>query len=76
MEAHDGQLQSVKELLRAGGDPSACRPMDQGGDSCLIIAAFHQRSRMVEELLKAGADVEYANTDGMCALGWAVMGLQ
>lgn len=72
MEAHDGQLQSVKELLRAGGDPNACRPMDQGGDSCLIIAAFHQRSRMVEELLKAGADVEYANTDGMCALGWAV----
>eukprot|EP01047_Picozoa_sp_COSAG01_P028722 COSAG01_NODE_1940_length_8843_cov_65.051235_4_plen_1031_part_00 len=46
--------------------------MDQGGDSCLIIAAFHQRTRMVEELLKAGADVEYANTDGMCALGWAV----
>ena len=72
LEAHDGQLQSVKELLRAGGDPNACRPMDQGGDSCLIIAAFHQRSRMVEELLKAGADVEYANTDGMCALGWAV----
>ena len=72
MEAHDGQLQAVKELLRAGGDPNASRPMDQGGDSCLIIAAFHQRSRMVEELLKAGADVEYANTDGMCALGWAV----
>ena len=38
----------------------------------MIIAAFHQRTRMVEELLKAGADVEYANTDGMCALGWAV----
>ena len=72
LEAHDGQLQSVKELLRSGGDPNACRPMDQGGDSCLIIAAFHQRSRMVEELLKSGADVEYANTDGMCALGWAV----
>ena len=62
----------MKELLRAGADPNASRPMEQGGDSCLIIAAFHQRTRMVEELLKAGADVEYANTDGMCALGWAV----
>jgi ankyrin repeat protein len=72
LEAHDGQLQAVRELLRAGADPNASRPMEQGGDSCLIIAAFHQRTRMVEELLKAGADVEYANTDGMCALGWAV----
>ena len=79
--AEMGDLERVKELLKAGVDVHApCRVGLAGYDSALKKAAARGRLEIVKELLKAGADVhadhdgvvEYAarsgNVDVMCAL--------
>jgi uncharacterized protein len=63
--AHRGDLQAVKQLLKAGADP---RQANDYGATPLSEAAERGDADMIQVLLRAGADVESANAEGQTAL--------
>ena len=58
-------LQSVKEILKAGADVNAA---DDGGYTALMLAALFGLEDMVEFLISQGADVNAATGWGATAL--------
>jgi len=69
------------DLARYGGAEELAAYADAGlpvnltndaGDTLLILAAYHQRSTVVEALLARGADVTRVNDRGQTALAAAV----
>ena len=67
--AHDGDVEQLNHLLRAGVLVDA---QANGGWSALMLAAFHGHVDVVSALLAAGASIEQAKNDGFTALMLAV----
>ncbi|MDR0784840.1 MAG: ankyrin repeat domain-containing protein [Treponema sp.] len=60
----DGDAEQVKIAVDAGADVNA----EENGVSPLMFAAYASNAAAVESLVKAGADVNFSNTDGVSAL--------
>lgn len=63
--AHNGDVELVDRLLRAGADAKA---KNQFGASPMSEAAFLGNVAIIEKLLKAGADPDSPSADGQTAL--------
>ncbi len=61
-----GNLQQLKELIEAGNEINQVHPLF--GSSPLSFAALIGANPMVEELLEAGADINFQNKDGATPL--------
>ena len=62
-----GNVSAVDEYLKNNGDPNR---RNNAGESLLMLASYHRHSAIVEDLLKAGADVN-AKKDSHTALEYA-----
>jgi ankyrin repeat protein len=69
--AKTGDLTVVKLFLAAGMDPNTT---DDEGDSALMYAAYKGHTKVVEALVKAGADVKQRKGDHHTALRSAASG--
>lgn len=67
--ARAGDTEQLAELLDAGVPVNLT---NAGGDSLLILAAYHSHQETVRLLLDRGADTERVNDRGQTALGAAV----
>jgi len=63
--AHDGDLETVKNLLRRG---LSCDAADQDGHTALMFAAFNGHSELVLCLLDSGAEINRTDSLGRTAL--------
>lgn len=68
----DGDLSPLANLLSAGMDPNLQRPGFGGGHTLLMSAAFSNEPRLVELLLRYGADPNVADDEGWTPLMFAV----
>lgn len=67
--ARHGGTAQLAALLDAGASPNLATP---GGDTLLILAAYHAHPDAVRLLLDRGADTTRVNDRGQTALGAAV----
>jgi uncharacterized protein len=67
---HDGDVRYLRALLEAGADP---KYTSANGWTALMVAAAYGKGEMVDELIKAGSDVNAAdkNCGGQTILMWA-----
>jgi ankyrin repeat protein len=65
LAAHDGDLETVKSLLRQG---VSCDAVDQDGHTALMFAAFNGHSGIVLHLLDEGAEINRVDYLGRTAL--------
>src|SRR5580704_2738541 len=66
VRANDGE--HVRSLLAHGANPNA---KDHDQVSALMYAALYAGPRVVDLLVKAGADLNYKDSNGLTALFWA-----
>jgi len=66
----DGDLETVRRLLRAGAEVNA---RDRYGQTALMLAAHRGHREIVEELLRAGADLNLTAKYNLTALMLAVV---
>ncbi len=66
---HSNDSNRVGALLAKGADPNA---KDVNQASALMYAALYAGPRMLDLLIRAGADVNYRDGNGLTALAWAV----
>ena len=54
-------IASIQSTLDSGGNPNE---LSDGGDTPLLLAAFHNKPEIVKQLLAAGANVNQLNKEG------------
>lgn len=64
----DGDLRALKEMLEYGTHPDT---LDSGKHSAIMHAAINKRVKVIELLLKWGADTSVTDENGRSALTWA-----
>ena len=69
-DVRNGNLSAVDEYLKNNGDPNRRNSV---GESLLMLASYSHHSAIVEDLIKAGADIN-AERDGHTALEYAFSG--
>jgi ankyrin repeat protein len=65
---HGNDSATLQALLAGGADPNS---RDANQDSALMYAALYASPRVVDLLIRAGADVNYRGRYGLTALTWA-----
>ncbi|ROT74448.1 putative ankyrin-1-like [Penaeus vannamei] len=73
--AQSGDAEGVRRLAEEGVDLKAASSMpDQRGLRALHIATIGGHARVVQELVRGGADINGRTTEGVCALHYAAAG--
>jgi N-acyl-D-amino-acid deacylase len=67
IRANDGKR--VQTLLAEGADPNS---KDVNQASALMYAALYASPRVLDQLIRGGADLTYRDKSGLTALAWAV----
>jgi ankyrin repeat protein len=68
LAAGSGNSDAVDLLLESGADPNA---NNENGWSALMVATYSDRVKIIQQLLRRGANVRFIASDGQTALSVA-----